>query len=287
MFVVRVPIAEAEADGATDALLASFHPETSAVAAIEIGNEWVVDAYYVDEPDPGAIAAILSNALARDLTETDIHIKALARQDWVQTSLEGLPPVQAGRFVIHGRHDRDRVPSNAIGIEIEAGLAFGTGHHATTLGCLLAIDRLLKSRRPLNGLDLGTGTGLLAIGIARAARVPVLASDIDREATRVSRENVRANGAAGFVQLLHAAGTERHALKAAGPFDLIVANILARPLIRMSTGLSELAAAGADLILSGLLNEQATGVFAAYRARGWRLVERNAIDGWTTLHLRR
>ena len=287
MYVVRVAIAKAEGDLATDALLASFHPETSAAAAIEIGKGWVVDGYYVDEPEPESIAAILSRALSRDVAASDIRIKALARQDWVQTSLEGLPPVHAGRFTVHGRHDRDRVPPNAISIEIEAGLAFGTGHHATTLGCLVAIGRILKSRKPANALDLGTGTGLLAIGIARAGHVPVLATDIDREAIRVSSENVRANGAAGLVRLLHAAGTSHREIAAAGPYDMIVANILARPLCRMATGITRLADANADLVLSGLLDEQAAWVFAAYRARGWRLVRRDTTDGWTTLHLRR
>jgi ribosomal protein L11 methyltransferase len=205
----------------------------------------------------------------------------------VQTSLEGLPPVQAGRFVVHGQHDRNRVPRNAIGIEIEAGLAFGTGHHATTLGCLRAIDRLLKSHKPSNALDLGTGTGLLAIGIARVAHIPVLATDIDAEAVRVSRENVRANGAVSEIGLLHANGTGHRLISAAAPYDLIVANILARPLCRMATGITGLAATGCNLILSGLLDDQAARVFAAYRARGWRLVRRDSIDGWTTLHLRR
>lgn len=287
MFVIRVPIAEAEADVATDALLAAFHPETSAAAALEIGKDWVLDAYYIDEPDRSAIAKVLSSALQRDVPAEAISTKALAKQDWVQNSLDGLPPVEAGRFVIHGRHDRDRVPRNALGIEIEAGLAFGTGHHGTTLGCLGAIDRLLKSRKPANALDLGTGTGLLAIGIAMAARIPVLATDIDTEAVKVSRENVRANGAGSQVRLLRANGTDHRMIAAVAPYDLIVANILARPLCRMATGITRLAASGCDLILSGLLDDQTTRVFAAYRARGWRLIRRSSIDGWTTLHLRR
>jgi ribosomal protein L11 methyltransferase len=287
MFVIRTPISEAEAGRATDALLGCFDPETSAAAALEIGKDWVLDAYYVQEPDLARIAEVLTAMLERPIAATDIALRTLAKQDWVQSSLEGLPPVAAGRFMVHGRHDRDRVPINAIPIEIEAGLAFGTGHHATTLGCLCAIDRLLKHRNPVNALDLGTGTGLLAIGIARLAHIPVLATDIDTEAVRVSQDNVRANGAAAYVRLLHADGTRNRVVAENGPYDLIVANILARPLCHMATGITAQAAPDCDLILSGLLDDQAPRVFAAYRARGWRLMKRDSIDGWTTLHLRR
>jgi ribosomal protein L11 methyltransferase len=209
---------------------------------------------------------------------------------WVRLSLAGLAPVAAGRFIVHGAHDRARVPLNRIGIEIEAALAFGTGHHGTTRGCLLALDRIVKQqsyRRQANMrvLDVGTGSGVLAIAAARALHVRVLATDIDAGAVRAARDNIRANRAGGFVAVVEADGLGAQAIRAGAPFDLILANILLGPLARIAAPLRHLAAPGARVVLSGILPSQANAVIAAYRPLA--LDRRIDIDGWTTLVLTR
>src|SRR5262249_52438702 len=156
-------------------------------------------------------------------------------KDWVKASLDGLAPVEAGRFIVHGQHDRARVPINRIGIEIEAALAFGTGHHGTTRGCLLLLDAVLRARRPTRVLDLGTGTGVLAIAAAKALRRSILATDIDLRSALTARENARSNAAGPFVQAVHAPGFSSPQFKARAPFDLVMANILANPLRRLAT----------------------------------------------------
>ncbi len=210
----------------------------------------------------------------------------LAERDWVKASLEGLKPVEAGRFVVHSEHYRSSVRLNRIGIEIGTAFAFGTGHHGTTRGCLLALDHLLKSRRPLRVLDVGTGTGVLAIAAARVLRRPVLASDIDRRAARVARENVRRNRAPG-VTIVDAAGLGARRFRDRAPFDLVLANILLGPLQRMATPMRRLLAPGARVVLSGLLTSQASAALAAYRHEGLALERRVVLDGWSTLVLRR
>lgn len=262
-------------------------PDTSAAAALEIDDRWRVDAYYTERPDEDDVARILSFIDTPDGFDRRVEIQELADRNWVQSSLEALPPVQAGRFIVHGHHDRARVRANQIGIEIEAGLAFGTGHHGTTKGCLLAINDVLRRGTPLNALDVGTGTGVLAIALARAAHVPVLASDIDQDAVDVSIANVRANAAAALVEVVRADGVNAARIVDPGPYDLIVANILANPLVSMATGIARLSVPGTTLILSGLLTWQGRQVIAAYRNRGFVLVRRRAIDGWLTLELRK
>jgi ribosomal protein L11 methyltransferase len=228
-----------------------------------------------------------------------LTFETVAANDWVAASLARLKPVEAGSFTVHGAHDRARLAPNRIGIEIEAALAFGTGHHGTTRGCLLALDGLLKlqSRRelsaylPLKGegmkriLDIGTGTGVLAIAAAKALRAPVLASDIDAEAVAVARENVRLNGAAPLVRCLCARGLTAPDFRAQAPFDLVFANILLAPLTRLAGPLRPLLASGAHVILSGLLANQENAALAAYRPHGLRLVRRIPLDEWVTLIL--
>jgi ribosomal protein L11 methyltransferase len=207
-------------------------------------------------------------------------------KDWVKATLEELAPVRAGRFIVHGQHDRSKVPPNKLGIEIEAALAFGTGHHGTTRGCLLLLDSVLKARRPRRVLDLGTGTGVLAIAAAKALRVKVLASDIDPLAVRVARDNARLNGTGGLVKTIAAVGLSAPDFARHGPFDLVLANILANPLRQMATPMATHLAPSGLVILSGLLPHQAQAVIAAYRARGLVLERHLVIEGWSSLLMR-
>jgi ribosomal protein L11 methyltransferase len=223
---------------------------------------------------------------AGDDVALDITFDTIEAKDWVKATLEELVPVRAGRFMVHGRHDRAKVAPNKLGIEIEAALAFGTGHHGTTRGCLLLLDSVLRARCPRRVLDLGTGTGVLGIAAAKALQVKVLASDIDPLSVVTARENARLNGAGHLVQTIQAAGFSAPQFADRGPFDLVLANILANPLRQMATPMAEHLARSALVILSGLLPHQAGGVIAAYRARGLVLLKHLQIEGWSSLLMR-
>ena len=214
-----------------------------------------------------------------------LRFERIAAKDWVAESLIGLKPIAAGRFVVHGAHDRGRAPPNRIGIEIEAALAFGTGHHGTTRGCLLALDQLCKSAKARRILDLGTGTGVLAIAAAAACAGSVLASDIDAHAVRIARDNARLNRSAAFVRVCRADGLAAADIRAGAPFDLVFANILLAPLQKLAAPLTRLVAPRGRLVLSGLLNAQANAALAAYPR--FTLERRIELDGWTTLVLTR
>ncbi|WP_182087145.1 50S ribosomal protein L11 methyltransferase [Aureimonas sp. ME7] len=205
--------------------------------------------------------------------------------DWMAQVLADLKPVRAGRFLVHGAHDRARVLPNDLAIEIEAGQAFGTGHHGTTAGCLSMIEEVVRRRRPRNALDLGTGSAVLAIGFAKLARRPVLATDIDPVAVAVARENVRQNGVHRFVTTATATGFASPAFHGATPFDLIVANILAGPLMRLAPEMARHLSRGGDVVLSGILDRQRDAVLSAYRIQG--LFHRKTLrrGEWVTLHL--
>lgn len=231
---------------------------------------------------------------ARELVRSRIDGDALAGQleaeelpdiNWVEKSLEGLKPVRAGRFLVHGSHDKDKVPPGAIGLEIEAALAFGTGHHGTTAGCLEEIDRLLSMREYRNILDLGTGTGVLAIAAALKARQTVLATDIDPVATRTALENARLNGAGHLVKGFTANGVEDRRFGLYGPFDLVIANILAKPLMRMAKSIGSQVTQTATLVLSGLRVEDGPRILFAYGCQGFILDRKREKDGWLTLTL--
>jgi len=271
-----------------DILTEVFFEGQAAIAAFEgPGGRWDVTVHFAVAPDQALVRQLVTNAAGEEAVKT-IVFDTVEAKDWVKATLEDLVPVPAGRFVVHGQHDRARVAPNKVGIEIEAALAFGTGHHGTTRGCRLALDRILKERgrRRLRVLDIGTGTGVLAIAAARALRAPVLASDIDAEAVRIARDNARLNGCAALVQCLHAAGLASPRFRARAPFDLVFANILLGPLTRLARPMRRVLAPGARVILSGLLAAQENAALAAYRPHGLRLVRRIPLGEWVTLVLR-
>jgi ribosomal protein L11 methyltransferase len=271
---------------AVDVLTEVFFEGDAALAAFERPDgRWDVTVHFADAPDEVLVRELVANAAGADVAGR-IAFDTVAAKDWVKASLEDLVPVPAGRFVVHGAHDRARVPQNKLGIEIEAALAFGTGHHGTTRGCLLLLDRVLKSRLPQRVLDLGTGTGVLAIAAAKALQQGVLASDIDAPSVGVARENARLNGVGPRVQVIRATGLSAPDFARHGPFDLVLANILANPLRQLAGPMSLHLAPGAQVILSGLLTPQARGVIAAYRARSLVPLAHLKIEGWSSLLLR-
>ena len=375
-------LARVATDGKTarrlaDGLAEAFDPGETAIAAFEARDEsWTLEVYFEHAPDEAAMRRLVGD-LAGDAARDGLSFERIAPRDWVAASLEGLQPVEAGRFFLHGAHHRARVPANRIGIEIEAALAFGTGHHGTTRGCLLALDAIVKASAPsprLRGegrgeaayscgrirrtalsasaapllplpacgervgvrgpcrepgrqrpahsrelrlaerpphparksaptsprrwgevkavttckriLDVGTGTGVLAIAAARTLRGMVLASDIDPMSVRLARRNARLNRAVGLT-VIHARGVSDRRFRDTAPYDLVFANILLGPLKGLAKPIGALVAPGAFVVLSGLLPAQANAALAAYRAHGLVLVRRIPLDGWATLVLRR
>jgi ribosomal protein L11 methyltransferase len=285
--VMRLVTDERAARATTDILGEVFDPAETAVAAFEAedGRTWLLEAYFASAPDEDAIRELVRSVVGE--AADGAVFEEIEQRDWVKASLEGLKPVRAGRILVHGSHDREQRRPNDLAIEIEAALAFGTGHHGTTLGCLVALVDEMKRRRPRRILDVGTGTGILAFAAAKALKVPVVAGDIDPEAIRVARENARLNGLAPYLKLYVAPGV-RHAL-ADRPrrFDLVVANILARPLMRLAPSIARTLTADGTLVLSGLLPRDVPGVLSAYAAQGWRLKRRSDREGWSALVLRR
>jgi ribosomal protein L11 methyltransferase len=264
----------------------SLDAEDCACAAFEGDNgQWQVAIHFRQPPDEASLRELVELS-AGPAAAGALAFETVAAADWVAQSLAGLKPVRAGRFIVHGAHDRAQVKSNEIGIEIEAALAFGTGHHGTTRGCLLALDDLVKQRRFKHVLDIGTGSGVLAIAAAKALHCAVTASDIDVLAVDAARGNARLNRAPG-ITFVHAAGAKARAITRDSPYDLIFANILLGPLTRMAVPVAQLAAPGARVILSGLLPSHANAALAAYRAQGLVLERRVPLDGWMTLVLRR
>ena len=357
-----IVLARVATDGKTagrlaDGLAEALDPGTTAVAAFETHDgSWTVEIYFEHAPDEAAMRRLVGD-LVGDAAREALAFERIAAQDWVAASLEGLQPVEAARFFLHGAHHRARVPANRIGIEIEAALAFGTGHHGTTRGCLLALDAIVKARRrarrhsargvgpllprpacgervgvrgPLHAserhrlahprklrladrppqparkgaptsprrrgearaatgsmrvLDVGTGTGVLAIAAARTLRGAVLAGDIDPISVRLARQNARLNRAG--VTVIHARGLGDRRFRDGAPYDLVFANILLGPLKGLGKPIGAVVAPRAFVVLSGLLPAQANAALAAYRAHGLVLVRRIPLDGWATLVLRR
>lgn len=272
-----------------DLLSEVFGEEDFAIATTEIDEKkdiWEASVYMMRE-DEDDVRGRVEQALSQAFPQMTVEREVIPEVDWVAKSLEGLKPVRAGRFLVHGSHDRDKVRSGDIAIEIDAGQAFGTGHHGTTAGCLEVIDRVVRSRRVRNALDLGTGSGVLAIAVRKLKNIPVLATDIDPIATRVAAENVRRNGIATGIVTETAPGFHSTAFSGHGPFDLIIANILARPLIKMAPQLVTHLAPGGSVILSGILAAQRWKVLAAYNGAHLRHVRTIWRNGWVTIHLDR
>ncbi|PWE17153.1 50S ribosomal protein L11 methyltransferase [Marinicauda salina] len=269
---------------ANDRLDAMDEPPALAWSLFEQGEpaRGRLDVLFAAQPKIDAFLADIG--LDRDAV--DVSFGPLPEEDWVRLSLQGLAPVEAGRFVVHGAHDADKVPAEKTGILIEAGPAFGTGHHGTTKGCLIAVDRLAaKDFAPHSVLDLGCGTGALAIAAAKLwPEAVIAASDIDSEAVLETRSNAEKNGVAGHLDVFEADGFESPKLEHAR-FDLILANILAGPLERLARQLAERLKPGGRAILSGLLDEQAERVATAYAKAGLKVAGRESFDGWTTLVL--
>ncbi|MGR3541087.1 MAG: 50S ribosomal protein L11 methyltransferase [Hasllibacter sp.] len=256
-------------------------PEGVGVFEIEDGSgRWEVGGYFTAPPDPAALA-LLEAAFG-----VGFAVSELPETDWVAHVRRELAPVAAGRFFVHGAHDADKVPAGAVPLRIEAAMAFGTGHHGTTLGCLLTLEDVLVERTPRAVLDLGCGTAVLAMAAAMAAPAArIVATDIDPVAIDVAHANLAANGLEGAIETIVASGTADARIAAGAPYDLVMANILMGPLLEMATGLA--AIASEDVILSGLLREQADAVAAAYAVMGLHEVGRREIGEWSALRLRR
>ncbi len=280
---------EKNAEAILSLMTDAFEDEGYAIATMEIDEKrdiWEASLYLMadeEEEMRARFAALVKPAFPAARIERE----DIPDVDWIAKSLEGLQPVRAGRFVVHGSHDRDTARPGEIAIEIDAGQAFGTGHHGTTAGCLEVIERVMRSRKIRSALDLGTGSGVLAIAARKLAPIPVLATDIDPIATRVARENVRKNGIASGIVLETATGFHHTAFRRHGPFDLIIANILARPLMRMAPQLAAHLAPGGQVVLSGILANQRWKVIAAYSGAGLRHVRTIWRNGWVTIHLDR
>ena len=291
--MMRLVSDERRARAVADLIFESFEPAEAASSVFETddllpggGTAWLMEAYFGFAPDEAAIRALI--ALASDEATARSAIFGLTdKRDWVANSLAGLKPVRAGRFLVHGGHDRSRASANDVAIEIEAGLAFGTGHHGTTRGCLVHLDRLLKRRRPRRALDVGCGAGVLAIAAAKVMRRRVWLGDIDPVAVAVANANVRLNGVGALCRAVVSRGVETAALREGAPYDLVFANILAKPLRLLASSLAAVMSADGEAILSGLLLADVPGVLASWRAQGFYLAERIDFEGWASLGLRR
>ena len=279
--IARGPRADAEA--AARAIDADPLLEAATYSILEEDEDrgiWRIDAF----PTTTEEADGLTRALA-DFGALKVVTETLADADWLAMALSGLPPVKAGRFFIYGVHDRGRAPPNSVNLRIEAGAAFGTGHHGTTVGCLIEYDRLRKARGFARVLDVGAGTGVLAIAAARTGSRVAVGTDIDAVSVRISKENAKLN--ATSARFVHASGLRHPAVRNSTPYDLVFANILARPLTTLAQPIKQSLKPGGLVILSGLLRTQERFVRGAYHARGFSLVRRLHRDAWATLVMRR
>ena len=278
LWKASVPSTKSEAQDIVAAFELGTSPQAVLINEEPFADRAIVEALYTDMPDGDLLTKLAGRA---------VHVALLPDIDWIKLSQEGLPPVRAGRFFVYGAHDAGVVPHGVIPIRIEAGLAFGTGHHETTALCLRVLSDLSKKRRFVNVLDLGCGTGLLAIGAAKLWRRPVLASDIDVVAVEVTRENAAANGEAPLIRALTADGLTHPVLAKQAPYDLIIANILASPLTKLAPEIARALAPGGIAVLSGLLQWQENLVASFYRPHGLILRGTRRDGVWSALTLER
>ena len=274
---------------ALDAFEDALSPHVIAVSADADASAdvWQLAGYCESLPDHDALKSALADmAAAFDIRAPEPRIDVFENTDWVTTNLLTFPPVTVGRFFVYGSHHTMPEPAGRIGIRIDAGQAFGTGAHGSTAGCLLAMDTVFQHTRPRNVLDLGCGSAILGIAAAKLIRCSVLATDIDPVAVRVARENADLNGVGPWVKTMVAKGVTA-AMRQDGPFDMIIANILAGPLQSMAPHIASCMSPGGTLILSGLLARESRRLENRYRAVGCRLIKRSVRDGWATLTLRR
>ncbi len=279
--IARGPRLEAEA--AARAIDADLMLEGATYSILEEDEDkdiWRIDAFPTSTEEADGLAAAL-----RGFGKLKVIVEKLADADWLAMALSGLPPVRAGRFFVYGAHDKGRAPPNTVNLRIEAGAAFGTGHHGTTVGCLQAYNDLLKAHRYGRVLDVGAGTGVLAIAAARTGTPVAVGTDIDAPSVRISRENAQLNHAKA--RFVHASGLNHRDVRVAAPYDLVFANILAPPLVALSHSIKGALRPGGIAILSGLLRTQERRVLAAYRSKGFRLKRRIHRDAWATLVLTR
>ncbi|CAM1651062.1 prmA [Bartonella apihabitans] len=255
-----------------------------AITEIDEANGIYEVSLYVDEAEKNSVLPRFAQVLG--VNENKIEIEILPDIDWVSHSLEGLGPVRAGRFFVHGSHDRDKVKPDDLAIEIDAGQAFGTGHHGTTVGCLELIADVMEHEKPQNALDLGTGSGILAIGIALIKPIRILATDIDPIAIKVAKENFALNGVAKTITAITATGLDDEEIKKRVPFDLIVANILANPLIELAPQMVPALKKGGSIVLSGILEEQHDRVVKAFESEGAKYIKTLHHEGWVAIHLK-
>ena len=276
-----------EAARALGEALEDLEPEPYGVGVFEVEDGsglWEVGAYFADPPDD-----IVLEILAVAYGAKSFLVSELPEVDWVAKVQRELHPVDAGRFFVYGSHDADKVPEGRVALQIEATMAFGTGHHGTTLGCLLAFDKLFTAGfRPQNVADIGAGTAVLAMAAAKVLpEARVIASDIDPVAVDVAKVNVAINGLEGRVDCIEAAGFDHRRLTAAAPFDLVFANILKGPLVELAPAMARNTATGAQVILSGLLVVQAETIISTYEGQGFTLRDRNDLGEWSALVLER
>ncbi|RAK51264.1 50S ribosomal protein L11 methyltransferase [Phenylobacterium deserti] len=241
---------------------------------------WRIDAFPTSDEERDATLEAL-----KAFPELRVTTEVLADADWLAMALSGLPPVRAGRFFIYGAHDRGLAPPSTVNLRIEAGAAFGTGHHGTTVGCLIAYDRLLKRKSFRRVLDVGCGTGVLAIAASKTGANVAVGTDIDRVSVRIANENAKLNRSQA--RFVHAWGLNDTKVRAKAPYDLVFANILAPPLVFLSQDIKMALKPGGLAILSGLLRTQERRVLAAYTSKGFRLVRRLHRDAWATLVVQR
>jgi ribosomal protein L11 methyltransferase len=279
--IARGPRAVAEA--AAEAIENNLATEAVTFSILEEDEDrdvWRIDAFPNEAEERDAAVEIL-----KGYPELRTVVEKLADADWLAMALSGLPPVRAGRFFVYGAHDKGLAPASTVNLRIEAGAAFGTGHHGTTVGCLQAFHDLLKAQRFERVLDVGCGTGVLAIAAARTGSRIAVGTDIDAPSVRIANENAALNQC--DARFVHASGLNDQKVRAEGPYDLVFANILAPPLVSLSQDIKLALKPGGIAILSGLLRTQERRVLAAYMSKGFRLVRRLHRDAWATLVLKR